>query len=312
MQVYRLEDFCPSSLFYNVALGFFDGVHAGHQVLLKNCTCLKSENTFPSLAFTFRNHPRAVLNPRYSTNLLTTFDEKCALLEKTGIDVVVWTEFNKNFSGKSPEAFFNDILIKKLKAASICAGYNYRFGAGGEGHAETLKKFGKSKNLKVEITDAVRIDGRLVSSTHIRHLITTGEVNDAAKFLGRFYSFSNTVKKGKGIGRELGIHTANIKVPDEKVSPRKGVYAVIGKTDDRIFQGAANLGTAPTFGEKEFLLEAHFPGIKEDMYHKRLEISFVARIRDEKKFPSPGLLLAQIREDLETALKILNEKYARV
>lgn len=312
MQVYRLEDFHPSSSFYNVALGFFDGIHIGHQALLKNCTRLKSENGFPSLAFTFRNHPRGVLNPKYSTNLLTTFDEKCALIEKMGIDIIVWTEFDKNFSEKTPDAFLKKILVKKLKAASICAGYNYRFGMGGEGQAETLKKFAKVNNLKVEITDAVRIEGRLVSSTHIRHLITTGEVKEAAKFLGRFYAFSNAVKKGKGIGGELGIHTANISVPHEKVSPKKGVYAVIGKMGGRIFHGAANLGTAPTFGDKEFLLEAHFPLIKEELYHKILEIFFVERIRDEKKFSSADLLLTQIREDLETALKILNEKYAPV
>ncbi len=272
----------------SVALGFFDGVHLGHQALLNEA----------DTAFTFDNHPATVLRPDQAPALLTTFEERRALMEGLG-KRVVHRPFDRDFSALSPQEFAAEVLRGQLGATRIVVGPNYRFGHKASGTPELLRELGFEV---VEVAPVV-VEGQMVSSTGIRQLLAQGRPAEAAQWLGRPYSWEAVVAHGAQRGRLLDTPTANLPVPAGKVVPALGVYLVQTTFDGHAYNGVANLGVRPTFGTNEPLLEAHLLGFEGDLYGRKLRVDFVGRLREERKFDGLEALKAQIRADREQALQ---------
>lgn len=270
-----------------VALGFFDGVHLGHQALLARA----------DVAFTFDNHPATVLRPDQAPALLTTWEERRAIIEAMG-KKVVHRPFDRAFSALAPEVFARDTLRDQLGATRVVVGPNYRFGHRASGTPELLREMG----FEVVEVAPVAKDGQMVSSTGIRQLLTGGRASEAAGWLGRPFCWEGVVAYGEQRGRLLDTPTANLPVPAGKVVPAHGVYLVQVEHDGRRLNGVANLGVRPTFGTSEPLLEVHLLGYEGDLYGRKLKVDFVGRLREERKFDGLEALKAQIRSDREQAL----------
>lgn len=272
-----------------VALGFFDGVHLGHQALIARA----------SHVFTFRNHPASVVSGR-TPPALTLFHERVALLEKLGVQVVV-RDFDRDFSQLSPEGFVERVLVGRLGARKALVGPNYRFGHRAQGDVEALSRWGQEHGFEVELVQPIEEGGEMVSSTRIRKLLSEGEVQQAAALLGRPYSVTAVVEKGDGRGAQLGFPTANLTLPARKVAPAFGVYAVTVEHGGESLPGVANYGKRPTFSGEKVLLEVHLLEHDLDLYGSRLQVSFQQRIRAEQKFSGPQELIAQIEHDVAAA-----------
>lgn len=272
----------------SVALGFFDGVHLGHQELLEEA----------QVAFTFSNHPESVLRPDTAPPLLTTFAERGALIEAMG-KTVVYREFDLEFARMAPQDFALEVLRKQLRAHKLVVGGNYRFGHRASGKPELLVELG----FEVLEVPPVMRDGQVVSSTGIRQLLSQGRCSEAAAWLGRPYSWHQKVVRGEQRGRLLGTPTANLPVPEGKLVPAHGVYLVGVELEGTKHNGIANLGVRPTFGSNAPLLEVHLLGFEGELYDRWLTVSFLGRLREERKFDGLEALKAQIQADREQALQ---------
>lgn len=300
MQVEALDALTPARP-QQVALGFFDGLHLGHQRIIARTVERARSRGEESALFTFRDHPMRVLRPSYAPPVLTTFDEKVALLQASGIDRMIWREFTTAFSELTPAQFIHDELRGRMRANGAVTGPNYRFGHRAEGTVATLRTLADGEGMEVEIVEGVTIDGDLVSSTRIRTLVKSGAVTEAARLLGRSYGARALVVHGDGRGRTIGFPTANLAVQPDKLLPADGVYAVHLSVDGVSQRGVANLGVRPTFGQHQRVLEVHLLDYSGDLYGKTVEVGFAARLRGEMKFDSVGDLVAQIGRDAERA-----------
>ena len=289
-----------------VTLGNFDGVHLGHQRIFKRVKEEASKIRGQGVVITFEPHPLKVLAPERFSPLLTPFRKKMTLIEKSGIEIVLCIEFSLTFSEISPSQFIKSILVQKVKAKKVIIGYNYRFGKGQEGDAQTLKEAGKVFDFEVEIVEPLRVGQTIVSSSKIRTLIQRGEVEEASKLLGRDYPIIGKVVEGEKRGQTLGFPTANLEISDE-LYPKTGVYAVEVIWHQQRFNGLANIGSNPTFptqtgrSEEPFSLEVHILNFNRQIYGKEIEVRFKKRIRDEVRFESPLLLIEQIKKDIQLA-----------
>ncbi len=287
-----------------VTLGNFDGVHLGHQKIFQRVKEEASRFQGESVVITFEPHPLKVLSPGNCPPLLTPFRKKMIFIEKTGIETVLCIEFSATFSEISPYEFIKKILVDNLKVRKIIVGYDYRFGRHHEGNIETLKSISQRFDVEVEVVEALKIDHMVVSSSKIRELIKEGEVEDAAKLLGRDYLIVGKVIEGAKRGYTLGFPTANLEISDE-LYPKKGVYAVEVAWNHQFFHGLANVGFNPTFlpsGESQkglFSLEVYILNFNREIYGEELQVSFKKRIRDEIKFDSPSQLIEQIKKDVQ-------------
>lgn len=287
-----------------LAIGNFDGVHRGHQAIINEC--LKYKGTKALL--TFSPHPVALL--RNQTVLrLTDAQQKVKLLKKLGIENLVIQNVDQSFLAISKEQFAEEILAKTLHVKRIVVGEDFRFGQGGLGNVEFLHALSKQGYFELSVVKSVSIDDQKVSSSLIRELLQSGHVQTASTLLGRPYAYTGKVIRGDGRGQKIGIPTANI-MPHDELFLKPGVYATIMRclTDDpmRFFKAVTNVGYAPTVSlEKKLRIETHLLEASMNLYEKDIEIFFVERIRDERKFPSLENLITQLQIDCRYARELL-------
>ena len=281
-----------------ITIGTFDGVHLGHQSILKKVVEAKENNTYESSLLTFFPHPRMVLQQDTSIKLLNTIDEKAELLDKFGIDNLIIHPFDSAFSNLSAEEFVKEILIDRLNIHKIIIGHDHRFGKNRTADINDLISFGKKYGFEVEQINAHEIDEIAISSTKIRKALMEGNIKLANQFLGYSYFISGKVIEGKKIGRTLGFPTANIQINESyKLLPKNGVYIVSSEINDILYFGMMNIGNNPTLGENEQSIEVHYFDMSENIYNKKLKISILEHIRDEQKFNSLTELQAQLEKD---------------
>lgn len=281
-----------------LTLGTFDGVHLGHQSILDKLKKATHQGFYESIVLTFFPHPRMVLNQDTSIKLLNTIDEKTKLLANFGIDNLIIHPFDAAFSNLSAEEFVKEILIDRLNIHKIIIGHDHRFGKNRTADISDLILFGKKYGFEVEQINAHEIDEIAISSTKIRKALMEGNIQLANQFLGYSYFISGKVIEGKKIGRTLGFPTANIQINESyKLLPNNGVYIVSSEINDILYFGMMNIGNNPTIGENEQSIEVHYFDMSENIYNKKLKISILEHIRDERKFNSLPDLQAQLEKD---------------
>ncbi|MDH4099329.1 MAG: bifunctional riboflavin kinase/FAD synthetase [Nitrospirota bacterium] len=287
-----------------VTLGNFDGVHLGHRSIFQKIRKRARDLGGTSVVFTFEPHPLKVITPEKSPLLLNTPARREQLIEDTGIDMLVLAEFTQSFAEMEPALFVEKILWEKIGPAEIHVGPDYAFGKGRKGTISLLEELGGKLGFTVTVEEPFLLDGQVVSSTRVRDCLARGDMAGAARLLGRHYSIEGEVIGGAGRGHSLGFPTANIRTPNE-LTPRDGVYAVFVEVEGRWYEGAANLGTNPTFGEGGMNYEVHIFDFHDAIYQKQVRIHFVERIREERKFDTVDQLVQQIRADVEIARLLL-------
>lgn len=308
MEVYRELDELKGKFNHPViTLGNFDGVHLGHQKIFKHLLKRASDLGSEALVFTFDPHPLKVLRPELSPSLITPIPEKLKLMKAFGINAVILADFTKEFAAIHPSTFAEDVLINTIGSKLVVVGHDFSFGKGKEGTIDCLKMLGGKHNVQVEIVDAFKINGKIVSSTGIRKLIHSGNMTEAAKLLGRHYSIEGKVVQGSGRGKQLGFPTANMTLNGE-VTPKDGVYAVKVAVGEVEKDGITNIGLRPTFRETERNVEIHIFDFNKDIYCENVQVTFIERIRDEKGFSGTEELTQQIRKDIVIAKKIMGRK----
>jgi len=294
-----------------LTIGVFDGVHRGHQEILKALTAGAHANGAPAVVLTFEPHPANVLSGS-EIKCLTTPDERADLLLALGVDVVITQRFTPELARLSAHDFMS-WLKRRLGLQRLLIGYDFALGRGREGNAARLSEIGQQLDYEVQIIPPLSDESGLVSSTEIRKLITVGNVSEAAKLLGRPYSLSGPVVHGDGRGRKLGIPTANIEYPRQKVIPANGIYACWAWADGLRHMAATNVGIRPMFTPdlQEPLIEAYFLDFEGDLYGKTVKLEFVARLRDEMKFPSVEALIRQMWNDIAQGRALLSQTEIR-
>ncbi|MGC8605319.1 MAG: bifunctional riboflavin kinase/FAD synthetase, partial [Desulfomonilaceae bacterium] len=253
----------------------------------------------------FDPHPRLVLNQAPEIPQITTAEEKAALLESLGIDVLILAEFTKEFARQTPENFVENTLVEELAIRNLFVGENYRFGSGRSGNPLQLKQMGQKRNFVVHVVPSVKVNGQVVSSTLIRNLLMSGRIKEANEMLGRPFSIQGNVIHGHSRGKALGYPTANIK-PDRKLCPPDGVYAIFCRFENRTYKGVMNIGKNPTFHDRKISFEAHLFNFSDQLYGSTIKLFFIARLRTERTFNSVEDLKFQIAKDVDQAREILN------
>lgn len=292
-----------------VTSGTFDGVHVGHQKILERLKEIATRIQGESVVITFWPHPRVVLFPEENTlKLLSTFEERVALLENMGIDHLVRIHFTKSFSQLSSDEFIREILINRVQTQQLVIGYNHRFGHNREGSFEYLMENEDLYGFKVEEIPEQDVDHIAVSSTKIRKALDEGDVFTAKECLGRPYNITGKVVSGDRIGRSIGFPTANIKIPEPyKLIPADGAYAVRIAWENKRMEGMMNIGYRPTVsGSHGQTLEVHIFDFDEQIYDQTLTIYFMGLIRKEMKFDGIEALKVQLQKDKGTAQQILS------
>lgn len=307
MKVYRSLEELPQITNAIVTQGTYDGVHAAHKVILDRVKQIAKQKNGETVVMTFDPHPRMVLFPDdHGLKLLNTLDEKIAALEQEGIDHLIIIPFTKEFSRLTSLQFIRDIIVNKIGTKVLVIGYNHRFGKNREGSFEHLKEYSGLYGFDVEEIPEQDIDEIAVSSTRIRKALEEGDVLLAAKYLGKPYTITGLVAKGKQLGRTIGFPTANIKVEDpNKLIPANGVYAVKVFINTRTFNGMLNSGVRPTVDGLTHTIEVHLFDFNEDIYDQTIKVAFVDKLRDEKKFDGLDALTNQLQKDKLHALDIL-------
>ncbi len=283
-----------------VTIGTFDGVHLGHQQIIKRLVELKKKQGGEIVLFTFAPHPRKVLFPEQSDlKLITTTQEKCELLQQFGVDHVLVYPFTKEFSQMQAQDYISDIIAKGLKTKTLVIGYDHRFGSNREGNIETLKQFASTHQFNVEEIPAQEINQLNISSTRIRKAIDEGDVKTANEFLGYSFFVTGTVIKGKQLGRTIGYPTANIFIEDtDKLIPKIGVYAVNVILNGITYKGMLNVGTNPTTdADTKIKIEVNIFDFDKDIYGETLKVEFVKWIRNEEKFANLDELKQALAND---------------
>ena len=292
-----------------ITIGNFDGVHIGHQALFHEVIEAAETIDGTSIAMTFEPHPMRVLKKNGHPPLITLYEQKAELIERTGIDILICIPFTQNFAALTAEQFVRDLLVEKIGMKSIVVGKDYSFGKNREGDINLLKSYAPNYGFEVIVSGWVKMPKSLVdriSSTRIRELVTEGLMGQAEKMLGRHYQIRGMVVAGRDRGGKLlGIPTANINLSDE-LCPKIGIYAVTVECDGNHYKGVANIGYSPTFEDHEFTVEVHILDFDENIYGKKIRINFIQRIRNEIKFSNISELIDQIKRDITAARKILS------
>lgn len=288
-----------------VVVGNFDGVHFGHQSILKKAVARARSKKLKTVLLTFYPHPAKVLSPDVAPKMINTPEQKKELVYSLGIDAVVVRKFDRALARKSPQTFFKSCLLHDLQAKYILVGHDFTFGAKRAGTAETLEALAYEAGIDVEIIPAQMKQDTLVSSSLIRKLVLEGRVDLAEKFLERFFFIDGIVVKGHHRGAALGLHTANLSTENELL-PADGVYATFVGFKNRIYQGATNIGYNPTFNNVERSIETHIFDFDGEIYRQKLRLYFVKRLRDEIRFVSPEVLVLQIKKDIAESRAVLS------
>lgn len=284
-----------------VTIGNFDGVHLAHRSIFEKVIEQARAIDGESIVMTFEPHPIKLFQPTVILPLITSYKKKIQLIEEVGISTLIHVDFTKEFANISARDFITEILCHKIGMKEIVIGHDCSFGKNRQGNATFLQEMAKDLGFKVHVMEPIKVNGIPVSSTRIREMIKDGQVKEAKRLLDRNYQISGNVIKGRDRGgRLLGFPTANLKWTDE-LFPKVGVYAVLMKHKGITYQGVANIGYSPTFGNKTLSIETHILDFSHDIYDEVIEIGFVDRLRDEKKFSNAHELTEQIKIDIERA-----------
>ena len=290
-----------------VTVGTFDGVHRGHLDVLHRLAERGRSSSRASVLVTFPSHPLDVIKPDAAPLLLTSLDEKLAFVAATGIDYVAVVPFTRSLADHSAEHFVELILRQRFHMADLLIGHDHGFGRGRQGDVELLRALGARDGFEVDVVPPVHTaDGEPVSSTRVRKCIQAGDLAGASECLGRWYSLSGAVVAGASRGKALGYPTVNVE-PDSprKLLPPDGVYAVVVESRRGRFGGMLNLGGRPTFGDDRRTIEAHLFDASGDFYGDVVQVGFVARLRDTRRFDGVDALMAQLRADDQAARRAL-------
>src|SRR5690606_14662008 len=289
-----------------VTIGTFDGVHIGHQKIIKKLTKTAKEKQLKSIVLTFFPHPRMVLQKNANIQLLNTIEERKELLYNFGVDDIYIQEFTKEFSELSAEDFVKTLLVDRLNAKHIIIGYDHQFGKNRSAGIEDLKIFGKQFGFEVDEISVQDVDDVAVSSTKIRNALNQGDITTANSYLGYSYFLTGTVIKGKGLGRQIEFPTANISIEETyKLIPKQGVYVVKAHIENKTVFGMMNIGTNPTVNGKEQSIEVHLFDFNADIYGAKLKVELLHRLRDEHHFESMDDLKSQLYQDKQDALNLI-------
>ena len=282
-----------------LAIGFFDGVHLGHQQIIRQTTADARQQEATALIVTFDRHPNTVVAPDRAPPLIYQLSQKLEVIESLGVGVALLIHFDRAFSQRSGEDFVRGLARELGTIRSVCVGANFVFGHKRSGNVDLLRKLGAELNFSVHGLAAVSLDGKAVSSTRIRQAIAAGQLDAASQMLGRAYSLVGKVIKGDQLGRQLGFPTANLDVSGLALPPA-GVYAAQARLGTDLRRAVVNIGSRPTIESPrpQLRVEAHLLDFGGEIYDQKLELIFVAKLRDEKKFPSLAALRDQIAKDI--------------
>ncbi len=289
-----------------VTIGAFDGVHLGHQSIIRRLTAGAHTAGLPAVVVTFFPHPSKILHGNGSPFYLTTSEEKAALLADLGVDLVVTLKFDRELASHSADDFMHQIS-DSLHLRRLLAGHDFALGRGREGNITVLSKLGENYSYSVEELPPFDLENELVSSSRIREFLLRNEVTRAARYLGRFFSLRGIVVHGDGRGRSLGIPTANLEIWKERLIPGKGIYATLVHIGNHTYRSVSSIGVRPTFASQDESLkvEAHILDFDQDLYGKELGLDFIEYLRPEERFPSAQALVDQIKTDISRAREVL-------
>jgi len=280
-----------------LTIGSFDGVHLGHQHILRRVIDAAAAEGGTPAVMAMRPHPRQYFAPDRAPNLLTNDAQKVELLTAFGVQVVYFLPFNEETANLEPDRFLEEILVRRCGVRRLIVGHDFRFGRGARGDFELLVRNQDTYGYRVEEVPPLVLDGERVSSTLIRERVIEGDLAGAERFLGRKYSIVGTVIEGRRIGAQLGFPTANLR-PDHSAVPAHGVYVAEVELDGRRIPAAVNIGIAPTIRHEDIMIEAHLLDFNEELRGREIEVIFHKRLRPELKFPSREALVEQIGRDV--------------
>lgn len=284
-------------------LGNFDGVHKGHQQLIEEAKKLGGK----ILLITFHPHPLVFKGVPLKT--IQSLTEKLASLEYYGVDGVLIVPFTNELAMMDKEAFVRDILVRALGIKGVVVGYNYHFGRNGEGKSSDIVDYGRNYGYNGIVVPAFRLHDHVVSSSLIRQFLLSGKIREANELMGHGYTVEGRVVRGQGVGKTLGFPTANLETAEDKLLPKLGVYSILGQVRGNEYSGFCNIGTQPTFKEREkkLVVEAHFFDFNEDIYDEKVSIRFVDYLRPVKRFSSVESLVEELVVDKKSALKSIEK-----
>ncbi|HEX3046635.1 MAG TPA: bifunctional riboflavin kinase/FAD synthetase [Bacillota bacterium] len=286
-------------------VGNFDGVHRGHQAILRRMMALKQARNLPAIMLTFENHTESLLGKQ--PGLLNTPEFRRELLARQGVDGVLEVEFNRELASLGPEGFFSTWLMDGMRVGGLVVGYDFKFGAGARGDYQMLEKLGAAEGIRVERVSPVQEGEIVISSSKIRELISQGAIEIANQLLGYSFLVTGEVVKGEQRGRGLGFPTANLSLKPGYIQPKFGVYLVKFRTGEDSYFGVASIGVKPTFGQYAPLLEVHLFDVQLDLYGQLAQVEFLKFIRPEQKFANAEALVAQMKKDLQMAKDLAQE-----
>lgn len=303
----RLDGFDSSDAYRGcvVAIGNFDGVHRGHQVMLERLKSHAAAHGAPAVVFTFNPHPITLLRPDQTPPPLSTLERKLELLEKYGVDVVIAYPTDRDLLELSAEDFFQQIVCDRLQAQGMVEGPNFFFGKNRSGDTRRLSELCDREGMFLEIVQPEQVEGQMISSSRIRELVRAGQLQSAREMLGHPYQISGVVSPGAGRGRELGFPTANL-ADVSTLLPPAGVYGGVGSLGEDEFPAAINIGPNPTFADDRLKIEVHLIGCEGDFYQKTLKVDFLGEIRAVRKFPSAEELKEQVEIDLRSVESLVS------
>lgn len=308
MRIYRkISDFI-SPCHPVATVGVFDGVHLGHLEIISRLTSIAHEKKCESVVITFDPHPRLVLPHHAEVRLLQTLDEKLYHFEMAGVDAVLVIPFDREFAKITPHDFIKTVLVDNLQVSHVITGYDHFFGQNRQGDFDMLTEMGNRYNFTVDELPMVSVSSNTISSSSIRRALLDGDVSLAATMLGYPYAMSGEVVTGNKIGRNIGYPTANLKPNDShKLIPGQGVYATLININGLVYKGMTNIGYRPTIAADHLTIEVNIFNFNLDIYEKQITLSFIERIRSEKRFASLGDLQLQLASDKMVAEKILEK-----
>jgi riboflavin kinase / FMN adenylyltransferase len=283
-----------------LSIGNFDGLHLGHQKILRMVLARARATAQTAAAITFDPHPMKLLRPDNAPRMIETLSQRLAGLEQIGLDAALVLRFDRALSLLSPEDFLQRILIERLHVSAILVGANFCFGHRGAGDVRLLAHFGKEHGFDVETVSPVEVQGTLVSSTAVRNAIADGRVGEVVPLLGHPFSLTGEIRAGAGRGRTILFPTLNL-VPEQELLPKLGVYATEAIVGGNVFRSVTNVGTRPTFDGRGVTVESHLFGFDEQISGGAMEVRFHARLRDERKFSGAEELRGQIARDIAAA-----------
>jgi len=288
-----------------LAIGAFDGLHKGHQLIITEAIKEARKNNYPAAVLSFYPHPLEIIEGKNTPPSIVSRRQKISILEQMGVDYYFEQKFNKQFAQLRAKEFINDILLDKINVKTVVVGDDFRFAYKNEGNAEILSKMGELHGFQAKIISQLHASDDRISSTRIRSLLENGKIKKAADLLGRSYQICGEVVHGKKRGRKLGYPTANIKLETNYALPPEGVYAVKLYHKGQEYIGAANLGDNPTFNNQELSFEVYILDFEGDLYGKRLCVNFIEFIRGEEDFSSKEKLIEQMKQDILYTRRLL-------